>query len=76
MDKTHDQYIMDVLEDDKNKIMKEKTYEANSDYIRDVLEDEEGRLMDKLIDALPEETRYLFFRYLAVKETIEEVKPK
>lgn len=53
-----------------------KIYETDNDYILDVLEDEAERLMDKLIEILPEKTRYLFFRYLAVKDTIERIKSK
>jgi hypothetical protein len=51
-----------------------KTYETDNDYILEVLEDEEERLINKLIDRLPEKTRYLFFRYLAVRDAIEKVK--
>lgn len=53
-----------------------KNYETDDDYILDVLEDEEERLMDELIEVLPEKTRYLFLRYLAVKDTIEKIKSK
>jgi hypothetical protein len=56
--------------------MNKKTYETDNDYILDILQDEEERLMDELIEILPEETRYLFFRYLAVKDAIEEVRIK
>ncbi|WP_297425837.1 hypothetical protein [Clostridium sp.] len=56
--------------------MNKKSYETDNDYILDVLQDEEEILMDKLIEILPEKTRYLFFRYLAVKDTIEEIKSK
>lgn len=55
--------------------MKRKLYETDDDYILDVYNEEEERLMDKLIEILPEETRHLFFRYLAVKNKIEEIKP-
>ncbi|WP_164468668.1 hypothetical protein [Clostridium botulinum] len=53
-----------------------KLYETDNDYILDVLEDEKERLMNKLIDVLPEKMRYLFFRYLAVKDKIGELKSK
>jgi hypothetical protein len=53
--------------------MDKKIYETDDDYILDVLQEEEERLMDKLIEILPEETRYLFFRYLAVNGKIKEV---
>jgi hypothetical protein len=55
-------------------IMDKKNYETDNDYILDVLEDERERLMNKLIEILPEKTRYLFFRYLAVKDEMEKVK--
>lgn len=54
----------------------ERNYEIDSDYIFDVLEEEEERLMDELIEMLPEKPRYLFFRYLAVKNTKENIKSK
>lgn len=56
--------------------MKRKLYETDNDYILDVLEEEEERLMSKLIEVLPEKTRYLFFRYLAVKNKVEKIKFK
>ncbi|AQS10547.1 hypothetical protein CLOBY_26920 [Clostridium saccharobutylicum] len=56
--------------------MNKKTHETDEDYILDVLEDEEERLMDKLIEILPEKTRYSFFRYLSVKDTINKIKCK
>lgn len=53
-----------------------KTYEIDSDYILDILEDEEERLFDKLGGILSEETRYLFYKYISVRDTIENMKSK
>lgn len=54
----------------------EKTYENNEDYILDVLEEEEERLIKKLGSILPEETKYLFYRYISVRDVLDEIKPK
>lgn len=54
----------------------EKLYETDNDYILDILEEEEERLMDALIEMLPQKVRYLFFRYLAVKNMKEKLKSK
>jgi len=54
----------------------EKTYKTDSDYILDILEDEEERLMNELGSILSEETRYLFYRYISVRDTIENIKLK
>ena len=56
--------------------MREKTYKTNNDYILDILEDEEERLIDKLGEILSEETRYLLYRYISVKDTINYMKSK
>ena len=54
----------------------EKLYETDNDYILDILEEEEERLMDVLIEMLPQKVRYLFFRYLAVRNMKEKLKSK
>ncbi|MBY6851137.1 hypothetical protein HYH39_03210 [Clostridium botulinum] len=54
-----------------------KLYEKDNEYILDVLEDEEDeedRLLEKLGEILSEETRYLFYRYVSVIETINCIK--
>jgi len=56
--------------------MKTEDYKTNNDYILDILEDEEGRLIDKLGEILSEETRYLFYRYISVRDTINHIKSK
>lgn len=53
--------------------MVKKNYKTNDDYILDVLQDEEEKLLDKLGEILPEETKYLFYKYLAIKETIQKL---
>lgn len=56
--------------------MKNKIYGMNSDYILDVLEEEEEKLINKLGGALSEETKYLFYRYVSVRDVIEKIKLK
>ncbi|WP_252232741.1 MULTISPECIES: hypothetical protein [Clostridium] len=51
-----------------------KLHETNSGFYLDVLEDEEERLIDKLSDILVGEDRYLFFRYVAVRDIMHEIK--
>ncbi len=54
----------------------EKIYKKNIEYILDVLEEEEERLIDKLGESLPYEVKYLFYRYISVRDTIEDMKSK
>lgn len=51
-----------------------RLYESNDEYIVDVLEEEEERLILKIWDRLNQEEQYLFSRYLAVRDKIEELK--
>ncbi|MFT8352506.1 hypothetical protein [Clostridium saccharoperbutylacetonicum] len=51
-------------------------HKTDNEYILDVLLDEEERLMDKIADTLPDEFKYLVYRYLAVKDKIRKVKSK
>ncbi|MGN2368967.1 hypothetical protein ACTFJW_02775 [Clostridium cagae] len=51
-----------------------KLHETNSGFYLDVLEDEEERLIDKLSDSLVGEDRYLFFRYVAVRDIMNKIK--
>ncbi len=53
-----------------------KDYKIDDNYILDVLEDEEEKLLEKLGEILSEETRYLFYRYISVKDTIRKMKLK
>lgn len=43
-----------------------KLHETNKDYILEILQEEEGRLIDKLFEIFNLEQKYLFSRYLAV----------
>jgi hypothetical protein len=56
--------------------MKNRIYQTDNEYLIDILEDEEERLIDKLGGILPIEIRCLFYRYIAVKDTIEKIKSK
>lgn len=49
---------------------------TRKEYILDVLEDERKRLLEDLNVKLSEETRYLFFRYISVKDEIAKIKLK
>jgi hypothetical protein len=54
--------------------METRIYETNNDYILDVLEDEEEKLIDKLGEILTKESKYLFYRYMAVRQQIDCIK--
>ena len=54
--------------------MKKKIYKTKNDYILDILEDEEERLIDKLGEILSDETKYLFYRYISVRDSIDDIK--
>ena len=56
--------------------MKKNFYKTNNEYLIDILEDEEERLIAQITENLPDKIRYLFYRYIAVKDTIEEIKSK
>jgi hypothetical protein len=56
--------------------MKKRIYKTNEDYILDVLEEEEERLLERLGEILPEEIRYLFYRYISIKDTINKIRSK
>lgn len=54
----------------------EKTYKTDSDYILDILDEEEERLLEQLGELLSDETKYLFYRYISVINTIRKLKLK
>lgn len=56
--------------------MKERIYESDNEYILDVLEDEEERLRDELGKILCTKTKYFFYRYISVRDTMEDIKLK
>lgn len=58
--------------------MESKTYKTNEEYILDVLEDEEERLFNKIEEIILKETiiKYLFGRYVSVRDTIDNIKSK
>jgi len=56
--------------------MQNKIYETDNDYILDILEEEEERLINKLAGTLSEENKYLFYRYISARDTIESIKLK
>lgn len=51
-----------------------KVHETNTGFYLDILEDEEERLISSLSDKLGEEDKYLFFRYIAVRDIMQEIK--
>lgn len=55
----------------KEDIIEDKIYKSNNDYLLDILKDEEERLADKLGDILCGEIKYLFNRYISVRDIIE-----
>ncbi|OSA95598.1 UNVERIFIED_ORG: hypothetical protein B2H98_10750 [Clostridium botulinum] len=58
----------------EGKLKMRKLHETNSGFYLDVLEDEEERLIDKLSDSLAGEDKYLFFRYVAVRDIMNKIK--
>lgn len=64
---------MKKYEDDEL-IIRRKVHETNTGFYMDILEDEEERLISKLSDRLGEEEKYLFFRYIAVRDIMEKIK--
>lgn len=55
-------------------ITRRKLHEDNEGYLKDILEDEEERLIKKISDRLSIEDKYLFFRYMALRDIIQEIK--
>ncbi|AGF56489.1 hypothetical protein B0P06_005242 [Clostridium saccharoperbutylacetonicum] len=51
-------------------------YTNDSDYILEILEEEEERLLQKLGTKLYEDDKHLFFRYVSVRDTMEDIKLK
>lgn len=56
--------------------MNKRIYETDNDYILDVLEDEEERLLKELTNLLSGKTKYLFYKYVSVRDTMEDIKYK
>ncbi len=61
---------------DKEDNVQERIYKTDNDYILDVLEDEEERLLKELGIKLYEDAKYLFYRYVSVRDTMEDIKLK
>ncbi|MBN7576043.1 hypothetical protein C1H57_12360 [Clostridium sp. 2-1] len=54
--------------------MERNIYKTNNEYILDVLEEEEERLLDILGSILIGEDKYLFYRYISIRDTIDDIK--
>ncbi len=50
-----------------------KLYETDNEYILDVLQEEEDRLCDKLLNNLPDNMRFYFYKFIAVRNKIEKL---
>lgn len=56
--------------------MELRIYESDNEYILDVLEDEEERLREELGEIVCAKIKYLFYRYISVRDTMEDIKSK
>lgn len=56
--------------------MNKKNYETDDKYLLEILEDEEERLLGKLTNILSNETKYLFYKYVSVRDLMEDIKYK
>ncbi|WP_238917281.1 hypothetical protein [Clostridium sp. YIM B02555] len=53
-----------------------KIHDTDEQYILDVLNDEEERLLAELGNELPGNYKYLFFRYVSLRDFMEKIKYK
>ncbi len=51
-----------------------KLHETNNEFYLDILEEEEERIINRLSENLNGKDKYLFFRYVAVRDIIQEIK--
>lgn len=58
----------------EGKLKMRKLHETNDGFHLEILEDEEERLIGKLSDHLVGEDKYLFFRYVAVRDIMNKIK--
>lgn len=56
--------------------MERKTYENDEDYILEVLEEEEDNLTEFMRNNLPDNLRFQFSKFIAVRNAIEKIKEK
>ncbi|WP_160684279.1 hypothetical protein [Clostridium sp. C2-6-12] len=56
--------------------MEYRIYESDNEYILDVLEDEEERLREELGGIVCSKIKYLLYRYISVRDTMENIKSK
>lgn len=56
--------------------MDEKNYKTDDEYLLDILEDEEERLLGKLTNILSSENKYLFYKYVSVRDLMDDIKYK
>lgn len=49
-------------------------HETNSGYLKDILDDEEERLVSVLSDKLSSDDKYLFFRYVALRDIMQKIR--
>lgn len=50
-----------------------KCYEKNSDYILDVLKEKENELETYMFENLPEDFKFKFSMYVAIRDEIEKI---
>ncbi|AJG98896.1 hypothetical protein LF65_02310 [Clostridium beijerinckii] len=56
--------------------MERKTYENDEDYILEVLEEEEDNLTEFMRNNLPDNLKFQFSKFIAVRNAIEKIKEK
>ena len=56
--------------------MELRIYESDNEYILDGLEDEEERLREELGGIVCAKIKYLLYRYISVRDTMENIKSK